>query len=408
MTVNNLFPVPADWVDLPGLHVERAEQATDGALCLHVRASSTENLGCPVCGTRLHASGSRVAHYTDVPREGRPVALAWRRRHFRCRRCRLPSHQRLEALNDSLGVTDRLLDWIRAEAASRPFAAIAKECGISPQRVIPLFRAAMANSQSGPEPRQVAVATVPLASNSRPLLLDATGAVVNVFRSLKDFETELKFRSRLGNPVDVLVADPALDRFAELIRAAFRPHRTLANPVLASRQGVEMMLQAAREAIAAQAMREGMAAKTGEILFARGGDDLGRNARRRLGRWASEASQLRRAYELKNDFARLCSVFTKKRWADWRDDAIALADVDRGGLPAIDYAAAVAVFERYADGLAAYQAERSEWRVCERTLAALGGFKAGGTRSFSATRAAVLQKFGVRASDEAKGALAED
>jgi hypothetical protein len=170
----------------------------------------------------------------------------------------------------------------------------------------------------------------------------------------------------------------------------------LANPVLAKRCGVEMMTEAAREGIAAQATREGMAAKTGAILFARDGSELGRNARRRLARWSNDAPQLRRAYDLKARFAILCSVFTKKGWADWRDGAIALAAVDRGGLPGIDYAGVAALFERYADGLAAYQAERSEWRVCERTLAALGGFKAGGTRSFSASRAAVLQTFRAR------------
>lgn len=151
-----------------------------------------------------------------------------------------------------------------------------------------------------------------------------------------------------------------------------------------------------------------MAAKTGAILFAQQKDEPGRNARRRLGRWAQEAPQLRKAYELKNDFARLCSVFTKKGWTEWRDQANALAGIDRGGLPAIEYAGVVGLFARYAEGLATYQGERKEWRACERTLAALAELAPIGTRSFAGARAAVLQKFGARAASEAKGAPAED
>ncbi len=67
---------------LPGFVVLTTSES-DGQLWLLVETTATDAV-CPACGARAKAKDIRRTVVRDLPASGRPVALVWRKRRWRC------------------------------------------------------------------------------------------------------------------------------------------------------------------------------------------------------------------------------------------------------------------------------------------------------------------------------------
>jgi hypothetical protein len=165
-----------------------------------------------------------------------------------------------------------------------------------------------------------------------------------------------------------------------------------------------MMELAASGAIAEQAARENMSARTGRILFARRTEkELGRNGKRRFVRWSTQAPRLHWAFQLKERFITNWADNDVEDWPEWA------AAVE--WLTGIDYGPVIALVERNLEGLQSFirEAQKARGFAADQAKAhEIAGLKLKGVYSFAGARAAVLSKFGVQAGDSASGPAASD
>ena len=409
--VNALFSATAGsgGLALAGLEVTSVDMADNSTVVVQVRSTSSAAGKCPDCGARRHVTGTRVARFKDIPREGHAVILNWRRRHFACTACHRPSHEIVASLEERHRVTTRLIDWIWQEAGQSTFIDMARRCGLSQRTVIVLFQAAESREPLGRSrwPFNLGVAIVQIAGLPRPVVLDAaTGAVVEVFRSLERFETILQVSAMSEPSSHRLTLDLGLHELESVFRANFILDRFLVSTKSAARHAADLMLRAAGEAIAVQAKREGKAAKTRLILFSRRRDDLGRIGTRRLRAWSNDAPATARAYDLKEELLDLFKSWRQREWLDWKEKAARLPEIVDKASTTIDFGGVIALIDRYAEAIEKYQAEvkKGEFREYERTLYRLTELAPTGTRSFRGSCAAILQKFG-RRPDSGGGAV---
>lgn len=381
-----------------GFVVQDAERQADGTLEVHVRTDTPGASACPFCGAARHVATTRLTRFTDVPLDGHPVVLAWRRRHFTCRGCGRPSHETVPGLHDGRRVTSRLADWIAVEGAKRDFLNIARECGLSGQTVVTLFGAAteVAGLASN-VPRLLGLAVVSLAGEPRPVMLDvANASVIDVYRSMAALEDQLRQWSKSPPAVERLIIDIELDPIRALLDKAFVRAELLADPASAGRVATRMMLNACHDAIVASAKKQRLAVRTLEILFNKPPLRLGGIGQRRLyGSDRDPDRLLGKAHRLKDDFLEDSRSWWPLKWGEWRRRAEQLHELVAAGGPSIDYGPVIALIDRYNGALKRYGAMGEQHLNYERRLAALAALpKTGTTRSFRGTRARVLQEFG--------------
>lgn len=107
--------------------------------------TTAELVGCAGCGVRAEAHGRRTARVRDLPAGGRPVALLWRKRIWRCGEptCGVGTWtERAAAIRPRAVLTERA----RAEACRRvgrdahAVAAVARDLGVGWQTVMRAVR----------------------------------------------------------------------------------------------------------------------------------------------------------------------------------------------------------------------------------------------------------------------------
>jgi len=381
-----------------GFLVQDAERQADGTLEVHVRTDTPGASACPFCGAARHVATTRLTRFTDVPLDGHPVVLAWRRRHFTCRGCGRPSHETVPGLHDGRRVTSRLADWIAVEGAKRDFLNIARECGLSGQTVVTLFGATTEVAGVGSDvPRLLGLAVVSLAGQPRPVMVDlANASVIDVYRSTAALEDQLRQWSKSPPAVERLILDIELDPMGALLNKVFVRAELLADPASAGRVATRMMLNACHDAIVASAKKQRLAVRTLEILFNKPPLRLGGIGQRRLyGSDRDPDRLLGKAHRLKDDFLENSRSWFDVRWDEWKRKAENLHELVAAGGPSIDYGPVIALIDRYNGALKRYGAMGEQQLTYERRLAALAALsKTGTTRSFKGTRARVLQEFG--------------
>jgi hypothetical protein len=381
-----------------GFVVQDSERQADGTLELRVRTDPSGASACPFCGAARHVAATRLSRFTDVPLNGHPVVLAWRRRHFTCRGCGRPSHETVTGLHDGRRVTSRLADWIAVEGAKRDFLNIARECGLSGQTVVTLFGAATEVVGVGSDvPRLLGLAVVSLAGQRRPVMVDvANASVIDVYRSMPALEDQLRQWSKSPPAVERLILDIELDPMRALLDTAFVRGELVVDPASAGRVATRMMLNACHDAIVASAKKQRLVVRTLEILFNKPPLRLGGIGQRRLyGSNRDPDRLLGRAHRLKDEFLEISRSWWHLKWDEWRREAKNLRELGAAGGPSVDYGPVIALIDRYIGALERYGEMGKQHRNYERRLAALAALpKTGTTRSFKGTRARVLQEFG--------------
>jgi hypothetical protein len=236
--------------------------------------------------------------------------------------------------------------------------------------------------------------------------------VLDIFPDVEALGLDLTARATASNPADrqveLVIRDAALGACSDAFRSLYSEAALLVSPVSLVRVSVGLMEEAVGGAIEEQATREGMAARTGRILFARrghgrpnrhgkfGARKLGRNGTRRLNRWSREAPSLYEAYQCKETFIENWANNRMENWPAW----VAAAR----SLEPIDYRPVIAMVESNFDGLKSYILEAKKTigvTAYRATVSEIAALRFPGVYSFAGARAAVLSKYGVNALDRA-------
>lgn len=395
--VNRTFPDEFG-LGLLGLQ-SLSEYSEKDVSVIEVRADIEGAATCPACGREGFVVATRQSRYADIPRDGHPVVLAWRRRLFACRSCGETFREQLPALAEGRRVTRRLVDWLADEAAKRTFLDIARECGLSQRTVLSLLRSPGGLTAAGAVPSVLGLALVTLAGSPRPVVIDVgKAAVLEVYRSIAHLKDRFQGWGEASARVECLILDVGLDPVSAEIDAVFGKAERLADPSSAAREGASMMLHACGAAIAVSAKRQTLATGTLRILFNKDESSLGRVGRRRLLHPVDEVgSALRKAYELKEVFIHdLCHFWFDAKWSDWRRAARALADNGPAEGRSINYGDVITLFDSYSPALERYAKVKESYAAYEKLLADIRALPTTGTRSFKATRARVLRDVGRR------------
>src|SRR5690242_16235700 len=91
------------------LEIRSIQKTADGTRVADVETTGPAAPECPHCGARRHMTGMRMARFRDIPWDGYPLLLCWRRRHFTCTGCNRPSHETFPGLREDHRVTARLV-----------------------------------------------------------------------------------------------------------------------------------------------------------------------------------------------------------------------------------------------------------------------------------------------------------
>ena len=190
---------------------------------------------CPHCGASVIKYGWRKANYRDLPINGRPVVLAWRRRRFQCSnlhaaigraQCGRIFSSSNEAMDDKRAMTARLVEYIGNQSLARPFFVIAKEVGVDDQTIRQAFAdwSARNTVSTGKVqvPRNLAIVSIDILKKPRPVLADVDQETVLDILPNQDEHKLLISLGEMKNPegVEIVVVD-LYDEYIEAAHEAF-------------------------------------------------------------------------------------------------------------------------------------------------------------------------------------------
>lgn len=174
-------------VNVENLGLEVLEVSEEGGT---VTARVTDNVIdtspiCPFCGAASIKYGSRLAHYRDLPHDGKPVVLSWKRRRFQCTslypavgraKCGRIFSEANPAMDEKRLMTARLADHIGRQSLKRPFQAVAREVGVDDQTVRQVFSdwssRNTVSASTANVPRKLAILSLDILKRPRPILAD--------------------------------------------------------------------------------------------------------------------------------------------------------------------------------------------------------------------------------------------
>lgn len=129
-----------DLLNLPGLRVLKShETSSQYTLEVEVRSPVPE----PCCllfdlGSRRY--GTREVRFRDLPIHGKFVELVLDRQRHHCLQCGKIVSEQVPDVDMSRRMTDRLKQWIGEQAATRTFASVGREVGLTEGTVRNVFR----------------------------------------------------------------------------------------------------------------------------------------------------------------------------------------------------------------------------------------------------------------------------
>jgi hypothetical protein len=411
--MNEINPKPA--LDLPDIEVLSVSRSIrDGAIAFKVRSMLPQDLTCPFCGKSRWANGTRTVRYRDVPRDGHAVCVAWKRQQYRCGHgCGRGSDETHPAFHERHYATRRLIEWIAQEGRTRTFASLAKEAGMKEELVRDLFHGIVA-PQAGSTFDQVdflAIENIYLAGRYRPALIDVRKPVfLDVFASADKLEQEFGIWQFTDGPIlkqiKIVVQDISLESSPNLssqtLQSLFpntqekeeaekeKKKNMVVSRSSLVREAIKMMADACHSTFEARADADRLSAKFARVLFLKPEHTLGRSARLRLRRWENKASNLHRAFYLKERFVEIWWNYSDDAWNRWAAQA--------GSLSEIDYGPIIKLVKSRKEEITNYYKYRELAFFDSWLETAISKFKLGHTHSFAAARVAFLTEQNVKAS----------
>ena len=365
---------------------------------LRVRSTLPHGDSCPFCGGRRRPNGTRIVRFRDIPRDGQPVFIDWKRQQFRCLQgCGRASNETHPAFEESSYLTRRFVEWVKREATERTFVSIAKDAGINEALLRRLFyRTASKQTWTALEQATfLAIEYVPLAGQNRPALIDAEiRMVIDIFSSAAAIEHELadwkKKHPNAGAQTQFVIWDIKLDSLSNLCSDSsdklFPNARSMISSPSLIREAVKLMETACGPLLESCARKERRSPKSARILFSRERRTLGKSAEARAKQWQTIAPSLYSAYDLKERFLKMWRERHTEMWGDWKEKARSMSE--------INYLSVVDLVESKWDEIVEYHSYIRVVVYEDWFRNIISGFELHGTHSFGAARAAFLAKHG--------------
>jgi hypothetical protein len=292
------------FVPLPSTKLLSIDQPNpSGPVLVRVASALANEPICPYCRGPRFKNGTRVSWFRDIPNDGVPVVIAWKRQNFLCKSCGRASKESHPAFSISREMTQRLIAWIADAGQKRTFKSIAQAAGIDEQVVRRVFRSLDQPSSTLSETSQVLAAEmIVLAGRERPALIDVENErIIDVFETEDDFAIFTLGGGHQFGHVRLLVTDIELDGFDKWIPAA---QRAISVPSV-TRAGTKRIMNACGELFNKLAEKEELSTKFARVLFSKQESQLKRSALLRLRSWQRLEPKLYAAYKLKETFVKI-------------------------------------------------------------------------------------------------------
>ena len=105
---------------------------------------------CERCGpaARMSRHGMLTRQLRDLPHDGRPTWLSVQVTRWRCAGCGQTATPAMTGVQSRRRMTQRLIDWLVQESASRPASQLAREAGIDEKTVRGVLSTARAQASA--------------------------------------------------------------------------------------------------------------------------------------------------------------------------------------------------------------------------------------------------------------------
>lgn len=361
-------------------------------LSVELRSTAESSLTCPYCGFGRVRNGTRKLSFRDVPHEGQPTIIEWRRQKFICPRCRRSSHDAHPAFDERHAVTKRFVDWVSDQGRKVTFSSLSKLSGVDEKVVRRIFAGANKGDIVSMQASLLGIELIRVAGSLYPALIDIQErAIVDVFCSEGALRDRLAF-AHLSD--ESLLSVATLVRDIELpdeIQGWFAPTTEDVISRSSLHRFAVATLEAEIKSLFETLRTEARPSTAADIaLFRKRESNLGRTARTRLKRWQDRCPTLYRVYRLKEDFLNTWRFDTNPADEDWQSWK-RLAD-DLG----LDLRAFIGRIDSNSGAIAAYPGHRALRQLYPGLLAKAENIDKAATHSFAASRAILLDGMGKR------------
>jgi hypothetical protein len=359
-------------------------------LSVELQSTAGPSLTCPYCGFERVRNGTRRMSFRDVPHEGQPTIIEWRRQKFICPRCRRSSHDAHPAFDERHAVTKRFVDWVSDQGRKVTFASLSKLSGVDEKVVRRIFAAANKGDNVSTQASLLGIELIRVAGSLYPALIDIQGrTIADVFSSEGALRDHLAFAQLSSEPLlsvatvvrDIELPDEIKGRFTQT------PEDVI------SRSSLHRFAVAAIEAeikpLFEQLRVEARPSTAADLaLFRKRESDLGRTARIRHTRWQDRFVPLYRIYRLKEDFLNIWRFDANPAEEDWQSWKRLAADLG------LNLRAFIERIDSNKAAIAAYPGHRVLRQLYPGLLAKAESIDRAGTHSFAASRAILLDSMG--------------
>jgi hypothetical protein len=306
--------------------VAKEPPASDGRLIVKLRSTVPAAADCPYCGEPRSKNGTRVISFRDIPVEGHPVFIHWKRQKFICPACKRSSHDSHPVFDERRNMTVRFINWISENAKQKTFKAISKDAGTNDTLIRNAFHTA--ENQSGSDTASLsdvlAIELIELAGRLRPAIIDVKNKVVfDVFASVGKLEEYFSLIAD-SNGADfdrtkLLVTDIALAIHEAIMRNAGR----VISRSSVEREGVRIIVKLCEQLFSKLQQDKNISIRLARVLFLRRRKSLKRSAKQRLDDWQDIAPELYDAYEFKERFLKIWDNADEERFLErWDPDKV--------------------------------------------------------------------------------------
>jgi len=372
-------------------------------IAVRVRSTLPRDPVCPFCRKPRAPNGTRFVRFRDRPWLGTPITIEWKRQQYRCvGGCGRASNETHNGFDDRHFLTRRFVGWLMHEGTIRPFADLAKECGMHASLVRKLFSERARQEASNWHSDKIAICSVHLANQDRPAIFDiGERRFLDVYASWEKVADGLSMLMFYSSPpefivpkVTSIVVDVAAFSYPDLSADYFDklfPYAELfVSGVSIAREASRLIIGACEPLLASCATLEKRSLSSALALFSRERRGLGEHAKDRLRRWEYLCPALYEVYDLKEQL--ITSIRDRSInldiWNRWKAEAAAM--------PAVDLRPIISLVDTHWREFLDYQL-RSELVFFEAWLEdKTSNLDALGAHSFASSRAAFLRRLGAK------------
>ncbi|MED3642970.1 ISL3 family transposase [Caldifermentibacillus hisashii] len=296
----------SDLLLLPDLKTTEPPQENESDMMFKVEAIEPPER-CPECGfDKLYRHDSRKQLIMDLPIRLKRVGLQLKRRRYKCRECGSTFWERLISIDEKRSMTKRLLKSIEEQSMSKTFVDVAESVGVDEKTVRNVFKDYVAFKEQEYQfetPKWLGIDEIHIIRKPRLVLTNVERKTIFDIKPNRNKNTVIQRLSEIGDRhyIEYVTMD------------MWKPYKDAVNTVLPHAKVVVDKFHVVRMANQAldnvrKSLRANMTAKERRTLMReryillKRKHDLNERDSFLLDTWLSNSSDLKEAYEIKEEF----------------------------------------------------------------------------------------------------------